>query len=507
MLAKKIAGLLGVADPDAILAADKLITSFFKSEEFRKGKLYELAFGSTPPHSEEVEAAFIGAALLNPQKAVAANLDISEEDFYLDRYRLMWRAMLALYQTASRITPVSVSDFLKEVDVNGISAQEIVGGQMGVEETQFGQADYLLAKDYASRLKQYSLQRKSVELCLDGASRLLGTSAAGAMELRAEIVSGLTKAGSKLVGQQVSNGAEISEEIRVHMARMKDWAERGIEPDWAMSPVKELNAITGGWKPTDLIIIAARPGMGKTGYMLSEVNYALNHDEAVGIFSLEMSKLQLGVRLLLMNSMISNQAMRTGKISNYEMIEAGRYLEHLKTRGLYVDDTPGISIDQLEQRATMMAEEFGVKRLYVDYLQLMSGPQKGNRETEVSAISRGLKGVAKKLDIPVIALSQLSRAVETRGGSKRPQLSDLRESGSIEQDSDVVGFLYRPLYYGVKEDEEGNPITHSEIIIAKHRNGPVDIAKAMFLESRMEWCSFANSTMPTGNPSIDDLVF
>ena len=507
MLAKKIAALLGSADPDAILAVDKLITSFFKSEEFRKEKIYEIAFGSEPPHSEEVESAFVGSVLLNPQKGVAANLDVEESDFYLDRYRLMWRAMLALYQSASRITPVSVSDFLKEVDVNGISAQEIIGGQMGVEETQFGQTDYSLAKEYASRLKQYSLQRKSVELCLDGASRLLGSSAVEAMDLRAEIVSGLTKAGSKLVGQQVSNGAEISEEIRVHMARMKDWAERGIEPDWAMSPVKELNAITGGWKPTDLIIIAARPGMGKTGYMLSEVNYALHHDEPVGIFSLEMSKLQLGVRLLLMNSMISNQAMRTGKISNYEMIEAGRYLEHLKTRGLYVDDTPGISIDQLEQRATMMAEEFGIKRLYVDYLQLMSGPQKGNRETEVSAISRGLKGVAKKLDIPVIALSQLSRAVETRGGSKRPQLSDLRESGSIEQDSDVVGFLYRPLYYGVKEDEEGNSITHSEIIIAKHRNGPVDIAKAMFLESRMEWCSFANSTMPTGNPSIDDLVF
>lgn len=506
MLAKDICLALGISDPESVVAVDRMITGAFKSEEFRKEKIYKVAFNATPPHSEEVESAFIGCMLLNPSRAIAANAAIREEFFYTDRYRLMWRAAKALYDRGALISPVSIADFLKDTQVSGVAADVIIGGQYGVEESMFGHTKWEESEQYADRLRQYYLQRASMDACMNGLTSLYELDPSLVMDARGKIVSTLIDLGARFSGNDFSDGASISEKILSHLNMMKDWKDAGIPPQWALTPVDELNLLTGGWKPANLIIFAARPGMGKTAYLVSEADYAINRGESVGIFSLEMSELELGLRFLSMNTLVSSDMVRTGEISNREIIAASKYLERMKSMGLYIDDTPGLRIDLLEQRASVMKERFGVKRIYVDYIQLVTTTAGGNREQAVADVSARLKGLAKRLDIPVIVFSQLSRAVETRGGTKKPMLSDLRESGSIEQDADVVGFLYRSEYYNIKTDEDGNLIEHAEIIIEKYRQGKTGTVKAKFFGHVGKWTNFVQAPMSTA-PSIDDLTF
>ncbi|MBL4648717.1 MAG: replicative DNA helicase, partial [Aureispira sp.] len=242
-----------------------------------------------------------------------------------------------------------------------------------------------------------------------------------------------------------------------------------------------LDQITSGWQPSDLIIIAARPGMGKTAFTMAVArNAAIEFNKGVAFFSLEMSSLQLVNRLISMETEIPSEKLRKGQLEDYEWQQLHAQVDKLSNVPLFIDDTPGISIFELRAKCRRLKMQHDIQLVVVDYLQLMTGggDNKGNREQEISMISRGLKGLAKELNVPVIALSQLSRAVETRGGSKRPQLSDLRESGAIEQDADIVSFIYRPEYYQILEDEEGNSLKGiGEIIIAKHRNGALDSVK------------------------------
>ncbi|MBQ5784525.1 MAG: replicative DNA helicase, partial [Bacteroidales bacterium] len=236
-----------------------------------------------------------------------------------------------------------------------------------------------------------------------------------------------------------------------------------------------IDEVTFGWQASDLIIIAARPAMGKTAFVLTMArNMAVEHKVPVAVFSLEMSSVQLVKRLMVSETGLSSEKIRGGrKLEPYEWEQLNNRLNLLSQSPLYIDDTPSLSIYEFRSKARRLVANAGVKLIIIDYLQLMTGPPelKGIREQEVSAISRSLKAIAKELNIPIIALSQLSRAVESRTGSKRPQLSDLRESGAIEQDADIVMFIHRPGYYGMEEDASQKGIT--EIIIAKHRNGEV----------------------------------
>jgi replicative DNA helicase len=251
----------------------------------------------------------------------------------------------------------------------------------------------------------------------------------------------------------------------------------------------KLDELTSGWQPSDLIIIAARPGMGKTAFVLSMArNIAIDAGAGVAVFSLEMSSVQLITRLISSETGLSSEKLRTGKLEKHEWEQLNVKVKDLERAPLYIDDTPSLSIFDLRAKARRLASQHGIKLIVVDYLQLMTagGSQKGggNREQEISTISRNLKALAKELDIPVIALSQLSRAVETRGTSKRPLLSDLRESGAIEQDADIVSFIYRPEYYKIEEwdDEERSPTAgQAEFIVAKHRNGGLDNIRLKFL--------------------------
>ncbi len=247
----------------------------------------------------------------------------------------------------------------------------------------------------------------------------------------------------------------------------------------------ELDRMTSGWQPTDLIIIAARPAMGKTSFILNMArNAAIDHEKPIAIFSLEMGATQLAKRLIVSETEIEGEKIKNGRLENYEWMELNKKVEKLSKAPLFIIDTPAINIFELRAQCRRLKSAHDIQMIFIDYLQLMSGTgdKGGTREQEISNISRSLKGIAKELDIPVIALSQLSRAVETRGGDKRPMLSDLRESGAIEQDADMVIFLYRPEYYGFLQDEDGNSTAGiAEVLISKHRNGSTGTVPLKFI--------------------------
>ncbi|MCZ6692944.1 MAG: DnaB-like helicase C-terminal domain-containing protein, partial [Bacteroidetes bacterium] len=267
-----------------------------------------------------------------------------------------------------------------------------------------------------------------------------------------------------------------------------------------------LDQATSGWQKSDLIVLAARPGMGKTALVVTALrNAAIDFQKPVAIFSLEMSATQLVNRMISAEAELENDKIRKGQLKDYEWEQLVHKTAKLTEAPIYIDDTPAISILELRAKCRRLKAKHDVQLIIVDYLQLMSGDASkiggslGNREQEIASISRALKSIAKELEVPVIAISQLSRAVETRGGDKRPQLSDLRESGSIEQDADLVIFLYRPEYYKITEDEDGTPTQGiAEVIIAKHRNGSLDTIKLKFIPRFTKFMDLDSGGFPSG---------
>ena len=268
-----------------------------------------------------------------------------------------------------------------------------------------------------------------------------------------------------------------------------------------------LDRVTGGFQKSDMIVLAARPGMGKTAFVLSLArNAAVDYKKGVAVFSLEMSSLQLVNRLISSETEIAGEKLKKGNLEPYEWEQLNSRIGKLTNAPIYINDTPGLSIFELRAQCRRLKAEKDIQMVIIDYLQLMTATVegKGNREQEISAISRAVKGIAKELEVPVIALSQLSRAVETRGGDKRPQLSDLRESGAIEQDADMVMFIYRPEYYGITADEDGNSTQGlSELIIAKHRNGSTEDVKIRFQNHLAKFVNWENDNFDLNGPSVD----
>jgi replicative DNA helicase len=258
----------------------------------------------------------------------------------------------------------------------------------------------------------------------------------------------------------------------------------------------ELDRMTSGWQKSDLVIIAARPGMGKTAFVVSALrNAAVDFKIPVAIFSLEMASIQLVNRMISAEAELESEKIKKGNLADHEWTQLVHKTSKLSSAPIFIDDTPAISILELRAKCRRLKAEHGIQVIVIDYLQLMRGEQGGNREQEIASISRALKGIAKELSVPVLALSQLSRSVETRGGDKKPQLADLRESGSIEQDADIVMFLYRPEYYKITVDEEGMPTQGTgEVIIAKHRNGSTGSVKLKFIG---KYTKFADLDAPS----------
>lgn len=453
-----------------------------------------LEMGKRPPQAIDIEEAVLGALMLE-QNAIADIVDILiPECFYKDSNKKIYKAISSL---AMRHAPVDIFTVADELKKSG--DLESVGGplylsQLSLKIGAAAHIDYhakLLLQKYMQRELisiSYEVQRDafddsvSVDELLDQTQQKIFTLAERNMKRETEPV------------QNIINKA--IEDLQVTQLR-----EDGLSG--VPSGFTSIDRVTLGWQPSDMIILAARPSVGKTAFVLTMArNMSVEHNIPIAFFSLEMSSLQLVKRLMISETGLDADKIKGGKkLEDYEWTQLETRLKQLAKAPLYIDDTPSLSIYEFRSKARRLVANSGVKMIIIDYLQLMTGPPElaGMREQEVSAISRSLKAIAKELNIPILALSQLSRAVETRAGAKRPQLSDLRESGAIEQDADLVLFIHRPDYYGLTDD---NPAMKgiTDIIIAKHRNGAVCDVQMRFRHSEVR---FVDITDPDLNSDFN----
>ena len=426
-----------------------------------------LEMGNKPPQALEVEEAVLGAMLIEPSSVDAALEELTASCFYDPRHRMIFEAMSELVNEHVSVDIVTVSSKLR-----GKGNLEAVGGPValaGLSE-KVGAAAHI--EYYIRILKQKSIQRElisaSYEILKDSYDDSVNVD-----NLIDEAQSRIYSAIQNSIKNDVKDvGSVINEAMREVEKNQK--ASGGLSG--IPSGFPSLDRVTRGWQKSDLIILAARPSVGKTAFALNLArNAAVDYHMPVAVFSLEMSALQLVMRLMTTESGLSADKLKGGtKLDPWDWQQLETRLAFLSKAPLYIDDTPSIPLMEFRAKVKRLVKSKGVSLVIVDYLQLMQGPVelRGMREQEVAAISRTLKATAKELNVPIIALSQLSRdAVKRTGGNGKPQLSDLRESGSIEQDADMVIFIHRPDYVGLGETPDGKETT--QIIIAKHRNGEV----------------------------------
>ena len=432
--------------------------------------------GKLPPQAIDLEESVLGALMLESD-AITTVIDILHVDvFYKESHQKIFNAILSLFH---RKLPVDILTVTSELKRQGTLDE--VGGPLYVSQLTNRIASAANVEYHARILSQKFIQRELI--------RISSEVIKDAYEDNTDVFDLLDAAESKIFAISENHlrreYKSMASLIMEALERIKDIRNSGTDLSGVPSGFSELDRITAGWQPSDLVIVAARPGMGKTAFVLTMArNIAVDRKLPVAIFSLEMSALQLVTRLIAAETHIHANKLRKGDLKDYEWEALNVKIKALAEAQIFIDDTPALSVFELRAKCRRLKYEHNVSLVIVDYLQLMSGGSdaKGNREQEISNISRSLKSLAKELNVPVIALSQLSRAVETRGGSKKPILSDLRESGAIEQDADLVLFIYRPEYYKIAEDEDGNSTNGmADIIIAKHRNGIIKDIKLRFV--------------------------
>ncbi|MES0341884.1 MAG: replicative DNA helicase [Candidatus Humimicrobiaceae bacterium] len=437
-----------------------------------------------PPYNIEAEESLLGAMLIS-RDAVSSVLEIvKSDDFYRKQNQIIFDAILELFSKGEPSDPITIADHLKKK-----GSLEEVGGKTFIHSLISNIPLAANAEYYGRIVRNHSILRKLIYAATNIATmgyevpEDLVATVDKAQELIFSIYQDLNQGNNK---NSIAVMKDIAPEVFDEVEKLH---EAGSDVSGIPSGYIELDKYTLGFQKSDLIIIAARPGMGKTSLVLGmALNITLKEKLPVALFSLEMSKHQVGQRLMSAQSRIDLQRFRDGKIKEDEWTKLGRAVEKLAECKLYVDDTAFLTVMDLRSRARMMASTYGIKMIIVDYLQLMQSTSnyRGNKVQEITEISQNLKSIAKELNIPVIAVSQLSREVEKRE-SKRPQLADLRESGSIEQDADVVAFVYRDEYY----DENSNKKGEADLIIAKHRNGPTGKVKLQF---NKRYALFSNLT-------------
>lgn len=417
-----------------------------------------------PPQAIEIEKAVLGALLTRP--CPGAKKMLIPEMFYREAHQTIYRCIESI---EGEVDILIVAEALKK---QGKLAE--VGGAYYISKlpnNTFGNVDqhvHIIAEKYIKRLYiQYSAEIQRT--CYDDSTDVFevqGMVTNLFREIDYVVASG---GGAKHIKEIIARAHKEFEE-RIHKAKTNE--QTGIN-----TGLDKLNNILCGWQNSDLIIQAARPGMGKTAMALHHANAAAMQGKSVCMYSLEMSDVRLVDRMILKTTGIDAYRYKTGKIDAYEMEQYHTNIGKLEKLKIYIDDNPIVSMDYIMSNAAVMHQQGMCDMVIIDYLQLaeMEKTKGKSREQEVSEASRKAKIIAKNLDVPVLLLSQLNRSVETRGGDKRPTLSDLRDSGAIEQDADVVMFIYRPSYYGIKEDSEGNSTYgYGELIVAKHRNGALD---------------------------------
>ena len=425
-------------------------------------------FGKLPPQAADLEEAVLGAIMLE-KDAVLSVLDILKpESFYKDAHQKIYKAIVELSMAEKAIDILTVTEELKKHKV-----LEEVGGPLYIAQLTSKVASAAHLEFHARIIQQKYIQRELIRVSSDIQRK--------AFDETRDVDDLLDQAEADLFniaeGNIKKETAKINVLVKEAIHQIEEASKREDHLSGVPSGFTKLDRLTSGWQRSDLIIIAARPSMGKTAFALSMArNIAVEHARPIAFFSLEMSSLQLVNRLIVSETELPSDRIRNGRLEEYEWKQLDYKIRSLVEAPIFIDDTPAISIFELRAKCRRLKVQHQIEAIFVDYLQLMTGTgdNKGSREQEVSNISRSLKSIAKELDIPVIALSQLNRSVELRSGNKRPQLSDLRESGAIEQDADLVIFIHRPEKYDIYEDEQGNSLVGlAEIILAKHRNGPI----------------------------------
>ncbi|RRQ47460.1 replicative DNA helicase [Maribacter algicola] len=456
-------------------------TQPFVGRKIDKSTIISLERGKIPPQAIDLEEVVLGAMMID-KKGVDEVIDILHPDvFYKDAHRFIYEAIFILFEESQPVDLLTVSSQLKKA-----GKLEAVGGDFYLIKLTQKVASSAHIEFHARIILQKYIQRSLIKI----SNEIIED----AYDESTDVFDLLDNAEAKLYDVTQGNlkrSAETAQNLVIQAKKKIEEIANREGLSGIPSGFDKLDKLTSGWQPSDLIIVAARPGMGKTALTLSMArNMAVNSNTPVAFFSLEMSSVQLITRLISSETGLSSEKLRTGKLEKHEWEQLNVKVKTLEKAPLFIDDTPSLSIFDLRAKARRLASQHGIKMIMIDYLQLMTagGSQKGgNREQEISTISRNLKALAKELNVPVIALSQLSRAVETRGGSKRPILSDLRESGAIEQDADIVSFIYRPEYYKIEEwdDEERTPTQgQAEFIVAKHRNGGLDNIRLKFIGSQ-----------------------
>ncbi len=434
--------------------------------------------GKLPPQAVELEEAVLGALMIE-KDALTAVVDILQpSSFYKESHQRIYNSILLLFGKSEPIDMLTVTTQLRST-----GELEFVGGASYLVKLTNKVNSAANIEYHARIITQSAIKRDMIKIA--------GDILRDAYEDTTDVFNLLDKTEQTFF--EISernirkNYADASTIMRATIEELEKKKNNKDGLTGVASGFTDLDRITSGWQNTELTIIAARPAMGKTAFVVSAMrNAAVEWNIPVAMFSLEMSATQLMLRLISAEAEIDSNKLRKGKLENHEWVQLHQKIKNLSNAPIYIDDTPALSILEMRAKCRRLKAQFDIGLVIIDYLQLMTadsgGGAKGNREQEIAAISRAMKNLAKEINVPVIALSQLSRAVETRGGDKRPQLSDLRESGSIEQDADMVMFLYRPEYYKITQDEQGNSTEGvGEVIIAKNRSGDVDTVKLRFI--------------------------
>ena len=435
------------------------------------------SFRRTAPNVVDIEKCVLGAIMIE-RDAITTVIDILKpEHFYHQDHKKVYTAILDLYNSNS---PIDITTVIEQLKKNGSLAA--VGGEafvQGLTERVLSAANI---EYHAFLIIECSIKRQLISVA--------GSIEAAAFDERSDVFSLLDEAEKKIFNITSNtikrNYVDMKTIMRETIADIEAKKDNMSGITGIASGFDALDSLTAGWQKSDLIIVAARPGMGKTAFMLSLMRYAsVENNIPVAMFSLEMSSSQLMIRLISAEAELESDKIRKGHLEDYELEQIKIKTQKISKAPIYIDDTPALSIFELRTKCRKLKLQHNVQLIIVDYLQLLTTDTNRNtfnREQEIANISRSLKSLAKELDVPILTPSQLSRAVEIRGGDKRPVLSDLRESGAIEQDADIVMFLYRPDYYGITEDELGNSLSGiTEVIVAKHRNGPLGTALLRFV--------------------------
>ncbi len=433
--------------------------------------------GKLPPQAVDIEEAVLGAMLLE-KNAVNDAIDILQpESFYKIEHQKIFAVILELFANSENIDILSVTERLRKK-----GELQLIGGPGYIARLTNKIASAAHVEYHARIISEKFILRSLIEV----SSEVIKNSydeTKDVFNVLSDAESGLFRIAEGNLKKSYQNVKDLVNEAMIEIEKASENKD-GVSG--VPSGFTDLDRLTSGWQKSDMIVLAARPGMGKTAFVLSMArNSAVQFGQAVAIFSLEMSSVQLVKRFMAMETGISSEKIRKGFSNAEDWHKLNDGVKALTEAPLYIDDTPALSIFELRAKCRRMKMQHDIQLVIIDYLQLMSagGSKGGNREQEISTISRSIKEIAKELNVPIIALSQLSRSVETRGGDKRPLLSDLRESGAIEQDADMVCFIYRPEYYGLIEDENGMPTEGvGEIIVAKHRNGSLDTVRLRFIK-------------------------